>query len=147
MNTLVTGSRSIESPLIVADILNRCPWDIEHIIHGNADGVDSMASRYATRNRLTQTAHPIPNWVWEQVGPSAGPMRNEYMVTQADRVVAIWDGESSGTKDSINQATAEGLPIYKVVCERTQKDGDMFWTIDRTKEIPGDQASLADFEQ
>lgn len=143
MTTLVTGSRSIDSPLIVTRAINESPWDIEHIIHGDASGVDSMASTYATRTRIRETKAPIPDWVWAKVGASAGPLRNEYMVEQADRVIAVWDGQSDGTKDAMQQAASAGLPIYKAVCERAGSS----WAIERTELIEGDQASLCDFEQ
>jgi len=143
VSTLVTGSRSIDTPLVVARAITDCPWDVQHIIHGDADGVDSMASTYATRMRIQETLSPIPDWVWAQVGPSAGPMRNEYMVEQADRVVAIWDGASDGTKDAMQQAASAGLPIYKVVCSVGSRGNE--WTIDRSELIEGDQSSLGDF--
>lgn len=143
MSTLVTGSRSIDTPLVVARAINDCPWDVEHIIHGDADGVDSMVSTYATRMRMQETSNPIPDWVWAQIGASAGPMRNEYMVEEADRVVAIWDGESDGTKDAMQQAASAGLPIYKVVCSVGSQCNE--WSIDRSELIEGDQSSLGDF--
>lgn len=41
---------------------------------------------------------------WEAHGKRAGFIRNQQIVNYADRVVAFWDGESKGTKSTIDMA-------------------------------------------
>lgn len=141
MNVLVCGSRVIEDRSVVYDALDNAPWEPETIVHGDARGVDSIADRYARSRNIDRDVHPIPEWVWEEVGATAGPMRNGYMVEQSDAVVAIWDGESTGTKDTLKQAETAGCPIYKVVCSK--QDGE--WCADRAQLIEDDQMGLDDF--
>lgn len=142
MKVLVCGSRSIDDQDVVTRAIYGSPFDVSTIIHGDADGVDAEADQYAHDYAVDTEVHPIPEWVWEKVGRKAGPMRNEYMVRQADAVVAVWDGESSGTKDAMQQAESVGLPVYKVVCD--ERDGE--WTIVSDTLIEDDQTALGDFE-
>lgn len=45
---------------------------------------------------------------WKRYGKAAGPIRNsqmlEYVKQENPLVVAFWDGESHGTRDTINKA-------------------------------------------
>lgn len=142
MRVLVSGSRDIDEKSVVYDAIIDSPWRPEVLVHGDASGVDKIADRYARMHSIDRDKHPIPEWVWEKVGRKAGPMRNDYMVRQADALVAVWDGESSGTKNAMQQAESEGLPVYKVVCRETD-DG---WEIERQNLIEDDQMCLGDFE-
>lgn len=142
MKVLVSGSRDIDDTKIVYDAIAKSPWQPDTIIHGDAMGVDSIADRYARIKSIDRDVHPIPDWVWEKVGRKAGPMRNGFMVDHADALIAVWDGESSGTKNTMQQAESEGLPVYKVVCESTE-DG---WEVENQKLIEDDQMCLEDFE-
>jgi len=38
-------------------------------------------------------------------------LRNQYLVTQADCLIAIWNGSSGGTKNTIDLARKKGIPI------------------------------------
>lgn len=142
MKLLVCGSRIIDDYQVVYDAIEASPFEPETIVHGDADGVDSFADLYARRRNIDRDVHPIPDWVWETIGGSAGPMRNGYMVDDADAVVAVWNGESAGTKDTIQQAESEGLPVYKVTCQETRSG----WKIAQEKLVEDDQACLGDFE-
>lgn len=141
ISVLVCGSRSIDDEEIVTQAIYGSPWTPSTIIHGGADGVDHHADQYALDYGISRDVHPVPDWAWEKVGKKAGPMRNGYMVEQADAVVAVWDGESPGTKDTMKKAESEGVPLYKVVCD--QRDGE--WVIEQEKHVQDDQASLGDF--
>lgn len=142
MKVLVSGSRDIDDRQLVYDAIRSAPFEIDTIVHGGASGVDQLAADYSIRKPEIDVAeHPIPAWVWNKVGRKAGPLRNSFMVEQADALVAIWDGESSGTKDTISQAESEGLPVFKVLCSQ---DGTM-WTIDRSELIEADQSALDEF--
>jgi len=48
---------------------------------------------------------------WKTYGNSAGFLRNEKIVEAADVVVAYWDGESHGTRHSINLGRAMQKPV------------------------------------
>lgn len=142
MKVLVCGSRSIDESGVVVQAIYGSPFDVSTIVHGDAEGVDTHADQYAHDYAIDREIHPIPDWVWEKIGSKAGPMRNSYMIEDVDAVIAVWDGESSGTLDAIKQAESAGLPIYKVVCDETS-DG---WEIDHIEHIEDDQKALTDFE-
>jgi hypothetical protein len=69
-----------------------------------------MAVRYAN---LNDVEIEIVEADWD-LGNGAGPIRNQKMAKKGDALIAIWDGESSGTRDMIDKALAEGLSLYVV---------------------------------
>lgn len=82
--------------------------NITEIISGGAKGADSLAERYANENNIFMTVF-IPEW--SLYGKSAGYRRNELIVENSDEVYAFWDGESPGTKHSIELAKKLNKPI------------------------------------
>jgi hypothetical protein len=145
---VVAGSRSIEDRDLVRDVIESVDdeWDPTTYLHGGADGVDTLVDRIVNNNPFSPSksveTHPIPEWVWEKVGRKAGPMRNEYMVENADALVALWDGESSGTKNAVKLAEGNNLLVRRIVCNGCGDD----WSIgtDQTYD-ERDQAQLGDF--
>jgi len=74
-----------------------------------ANGIDSCAVDWANWSGIAvKEFHPN----WTKYGPGAGPMRNGEMAEYADALIAIWDGESKGTKNMIKQAKAKGLKVF-----------------------------------
>lgn len=55
---------------------------------------------------------------WDKHGKAAGPIRNQEMAEYADALIAVWDGESRGTRDMIDKALDEGLDIYVHIVEK-----------------------------
>jgi predicted Rossmann fold nucleotide-binding protein DprA/Smf involved in DNA uptake len=68
------------------------------IISGGAYGVDTFAKKFAKEFNISFQAY-LPDW--NKLGRSAGMVRNRLIVKNSDRVIAFWDGESKGTKNSI----------------------------------------------
>lgn len=114
---LVSGSRSITSKRVVfidLDAYVSEELDEEYpslILHGGAEGVDSLAERWANK-------HSIPTEVlkpeWKKDGKynkGAGQIRNRQLVDLADRVVAIWDQESKGTEGVIKYCQKINKPL------------------------------------
>lgn len=144
MKLLVTGSRTITDTGFIHQTLDQCPFQPDTLVHGNAEGVDQNAMGWAVKNGIDVEAHPVPEWAWDELGAKAGPMRNNYMVSESDAVVAIWDGESSGTRDTIDKAEAAGLPMLKVVVV-VDDDGRVEHEVLR-RESDGNQMLLSEFE-
>jgi hypothetical protein len=113
MKIAIVGSRTINDYSALESVLSEAPehWmDDPRFISGGADGVDTLAERYASRNNI-----PIdviePDWQdWSNGNPAI--WRNTKIVEAADVVVALWDGKSNGTRDSIDKALDRGKPIY-----------------------------------
>ncbi len=78
------------------------------IVSGGARGVDSYAEAFAKRNNI-ETKIFLPNW--NRYGKSAGFIRNELIINEADKVIAFWDGKSKGSKHSIDLAIKANKPI------------------------------------
>lgn len=114
MNIAIVGSRSLENkPQAVRDAIERAPFfdtdeDIT-IVSGGASGVDTIAAHYANE-KLYDTLIIEPNW--QKYGPAAGPKRNTRIVDNADSVIAVWDGSSNGTADTIKKVLDAGIPLY-----------------------------------
>ncbi len=104
MKVAIIGSRTI----IDADIGKYIPPDATQIISGGAIGVDSLAEQYA-REREIEFKVFRPDY--ELYGKSAPLIRDRLIVDHADRVVAIWDGKSSGTSYTISYAKSRRKPI------------------------------------
>jgi len=88
------------------------------IVSGGAPGVDTHAKKLA----LTENFHYVEvpaNWDGK-LKKGAGMARNTVIVDIADAVVAVWDGSSTGTKDSIDKAKAAGkkLEVFMAMGER-----------------------------
>ena len=77
------------------------------IVSGTAKGADKMGEYYATIYNYRIARYPAD---WDQYGRRAGYIRNAEMATDADALVALWDGESRGTKHMIAIANQMGLP-------------------------------------
>lgn len=102
MRTIIAGSRNITDYKYLYNIMEsiNIGW-ITVIISGGAKGVDSLGIRYAKDNRLPYEIY-TPDW--NKYGKKAGIIRNCEMGDVADALIAIWDGESRGTKHMINYA-------------------------------------------
>jgi hypothetical protein len=78
------------------------------VVSWGAPGVDSFAEVAAKARGLETLIFAAD---WEGLGRRAGPIRNERIVTRADRVVAFWDGASRGTLNTVLLAQRAGLPV------------------------------------
>lgn len=94
---------------------------ITEVISGGATGADALAERYAKENGLKMIIIPAD---WKQYGKAAGPMRNTEIIEKADQVVALWDGKSAGTADSIRKAQRAGKPCYILRYDQAPKEGE-----------------------
>ncbi|CAM5496160.1 MULTISPECIES: DUF2493 domain-containing protein [Streptomyces] len=136
---LITGSRSWPDPQLLADTL----LDIWHdatqnshqdivIVHGGADGADTLARLWAEGHGLEHEQHTAA-WTCPcadtcppghrrqrrdgtEYCPLAGHRRNQHMVDLgADLCLAFHHNHSTGTADCMRRATAAGIPIRKVI--------------------------------
>ena len=112
----VCGSRGIGNLEKVSNILNTVTEELGiellnpgYVLTGGARGIDSHADKWAEDYRYERL---IMTPDWDYYGKSAGYRRNEdkieqmYLDSEANTIphylVAIYDGESSGTEHMIN---------------------------------------------
>lgn len=100
----VVGSRGITA----VDLSQFLPRNCCLIVSGGARGVDTIAEQYAKDHGI-KTLIIRPDY--ERYGRSAPIRRNDIIVDNADLVLAFWDGESHGTKYTIDYAKKTGKPV------------------------------------
>ena len=92
----------------VKEAVTQANFLITEIVSGCANGVDELGELYAD-----EISVPIkrfkPNW---SIGKHAGFIRNVQMANYADGLIAIWDGESRGTKHMIEEMKKRNKKIY-----------------------------------
>ena len=103
----IVGSRSFTPLSKVREYISQLPLDTI-IVSGGAEGVDRQAVGWA---RVLQMETLVFKPDWDKYGKSAGILRNTQIVDACDRLVAFWDGESKGTKDSIDKARKAGKQV------------------------------------
>jgi hypothetical protein len=79
------------------------------LVSGGARGADSLAERYGREHGLPVKVFPAD---WDQHGRAAGMIRNREIVQYCTAAVAFWDGESRGTRNSIELAKRAGKPTF-----------------------------------
>lgn len=112
MTTIIAGSRSIKEYTLVKYAIESAPWIPTEVISGRARGVDRLGERWAKENNVQLFLMPAD---WDKHGKRAGYLRNRRMAADADALIAIWDGESRGTRNMIEIAEEEGLEVYVVM--------------------------------
>lgn len=113
MRVLVCGGRDFEDETAVNNFLFRLDDErnITSIIHGGANGADSLAGETAVRLRVPCQVFRAN---WKRDGKAAGPIRNQRMLDEGkpDLVVAFPGGR--GTADMIRRARAAGVEVMEV---------------------------------
>jgi len=113
---IVCGSREIISAKLVFNAIDkfRATRPITTIISGGARGVDSIAKSYALHHGVEFVEMKAD---WRAYGRAAGYQRNAEMLKalgNGGAIVAVWDGQSKGTKHMVDIARKGG---YEVVIE------------------------------
>jgi len=109
MKVLITGSRSIKLKEYIFYILDKNICEGDFIIQGGAVGVDLIVLDWCNQTNLNinfVTIKPVKVEKREYY-----LHRNAEMVGMCDKVIAIWDGKSGGTKFTIDYAKARKKPV------------------------------------
>lgn len=111
MRCIIAGSREGIEYQDILSAMVECPWssEITEVVSGKARGVDTMGEQWAKENNIPIKEFPAD---WNKHGRIAGILRNEDMGRYADALVAIWDGESKGTKHMIDYSKNKGLKVF-----------------------------------
>jgi len=109
MKTIIAGSRGIADFNLLEEVISQVDWEISAVLSGTARGVDRLGERYARENNIPLEKHPAN---WDLYGRSAGYRRNEKMAIAGDALIALWDGESPGTKHMIDLANKHKLKVF-----------------------------------
>lgn len=118
----VTGSRKMTNRKLVIDIIEnildrKYSQSYIHIIVGDAAGVDNIVYEWAKNGGVSFTTQLKPaNRYFPRLWKSKKDnvlylARNMQVVDNSDILIAIWDGESSGTKNTIDYAKSVGKNV------------------------------------
>jgi len=81
--------------------------DICFVSGGCKTGADNLIERYCNANNLPILIFYLN---YAELGKSAPLKRNQEIVDNSDMLIAFWDGESRGTKHTIDLAEKKGIP-------------------------------------
>lgn len=126
MKTIICGSRTITNYKLLEEFIiqQNLSDKITLVFSGGAGGVDTLGEKWANYNKV-EVRKFIPDWnnlktpgarlkysAGRFYDATAGLRRNSLMIDEANAVIALWDGESRGTKDTIDKAKKKGIPVY-----------------------------------
>ena len=107
MKIAIVGSRSI-----TAAIPEKCiPENTTEIFSGGAKGIDTSAREYAREHHIFLT-DILPEY--DLYGRRAPLIRNDLIISLADKVIIFWDGKSRGTDYIVKK------------CRQTNKAFDLY---------------------
>jgi hypothetical protein len=118
MKILISGSRKLSDNNTYTQMekaLNT--MQPSQILHGGAKGVDTLAAKYATTNKLPQTVIK-PNY--QRYGKAAPLIRNTELVEKADAVLCIYEpgrARKGGTGDTYRKALKAKKPLTEINAE------------------------------
>jgi len=85
-------------------------FPLDFIICGGATGADAMALQYAIEKNIEHHVF-MANWV--KHGRSAGPIRNQQMITEGKPDIVIAFPGGKGTADMVRRAKLCGVKVYE----------------------------------
>lgn len=104
MKLAIIGSRTCPP----VDIGTYLKYILDVIVSGGARGADTYAREFAKKKGL-KLIEFFPNY--EKYGKAVPLERNKLIVDECDCVLAFWDGQSRGTKYTLDYAKQQGKPI------------------------------------
>lgn len=123
LNLGIVGSRDFTDYDLLEDyILLNLPVlldDVENIVSGGADGTDTLAQQFANNHSIQLRIHR-PKWN-QYPGKSAAYHRNLDIVQDSDFLFIFWDGESPGTKMTIDICKKEKVPYELIMYKEYEK--------------------------
>jgi len=109
VKVIIAGSRNVTDYNLLLQAIAKSGLEITEVVSGACRGVDAMGERYAAEHKLPCKKFPAD---WDQYKNAAGPIRNKQMAVYGEALIAIWDGESRGTKNMIDEARGQDLKVY-----------------------------------
>lgn len=107
MKLMIAGSRSIKE----FDLKQYVPKEADVIITGGANGVDTIAEKFADDNKISKLVIRPDYSRYKRAAPLK---RNEVMIDLSDKVLIIWDGKSKGSEYAIKYAQKRGKQLQIV---------------------------------
>lgn len=119
MKVIIAGTRLVRDYKVVVETINRSGFEITEVVSGCAIGPDTLGEQWARANNIPIKEMPAN---WNLHGKGAGPIRNRQMADYADAAIIIWDGESRGTRNMIENMVRAKKPYFIGMTTRTVED-------------------------
>jgi hypothetical protein len=119
MKVIIAGSRGIDDYSLVVNAITSSGYDIAEVVSGCAFGPDQLGERWALVNNIPVKQMPAN---FHQHGKRAGPLRNREMAEYADAAIIIWDGESRGTRNMVENMIRRKKPYHLKLTSVTLED-------------------------
>lgn len=118
MKLAIVGSRNCEK-LTVEQVIAHIPPDTTQIISGGAVGVDALAHEAANRLSIPITEF-LPDY--DIFGKTAPLVRNKTIVDNADCIIAFWDYESKGTRNTLIEALKQDKNVKIILIDENGRE-------------------------
>jgi len=127
MKLAIVGSRTLrqkEVLQVIGQVITKAKNKIDTVITGGANGVDSIAEYYAKNHNIgVEVYYPV----YSRHGKRAPLIRNNEIIKNSNAMLAIWDGESKGTKYTTDKAKKAGMAVMVVRLDPIKKYNDNIW--------------------
>jgi predicted Rossmann fold nucleotide-binding protein DprA/Smf involved in DNA uptake len=114
LKVAIVGSRHFSEPDRVADYVRSLPAKAS-ILTGSASGVDAAATKAAREKGIP--VQVMPASFDEMADASKAAARNQRLVDACDVLVAFWDGDSKGTRATVERALDSGKEVHVFVAD------------------------------
>lgn len=94
---------------LVVETIEKSKLEITEVVCGMAVGADRLGMKWAIANNIPVKEMPAD---WHTYGKGAGPVRNRAMAAYADAAIILWDGQSSGTRNMIDEMMRVKKPYH-----------------------------------
>ena len=109
MKVIIAGSRTCTDYSLLEEAIRESGFEITTVLCGGAKGADILGKQWAINNmEISIDSFPVNSIDWQIHGSYAGNLRNIEMAREADALIALWDGKSTGTKHMI-----ETMKLYE----------------------------------
>lgn len=127
MKALICGGRDFDDVDFMVHHLEELHEEhgFTHIIHGDANGADTIGKEWAIERGLPETAYPAN---WTKFGNKAGFIRNQEMLDSnpdIDLVIAFPGG--TGTDDMVNRAKSMNVRVWQSKYRLFKKEDKNLW--------------------
>ena len=118
MKIAIIGSRNLH----INELDKFIPKNVQTIVSGGAEGIDTCARDYARKKGLKMIEY-FPDY--KKYGRSAPLKRNISIIEEADKVLAFWDGKSRGTKFVIDKCKEMNKSV-NVIMRKDKINNNMY---------------------
>ena len=74
----------------------------------------SWSPSWQTRYKRVMAAADLVRFICPQYSTGCFQVRNEWLVNHSSRVIAVFNGRPSGTKNTIDYALRQGVPVIRI---------------------------------